>query len=49
MLAAAKQVRANGLLKQTNETILFATGTSIKHAEPIEAFYPVLARPIRMC
>ena len=49
MLPAAKQLRANGLLIQTNETILFATGTSIKHTEPIEAFYPVLVRPIQMC
>ncbi len=42
VVAAAKKLRANGFLKQEDETVLFATGAGMKHTELIEAEYPVL-------
>jgi threonine synthase len=42
VVAAAKQLRANGFLKTDDETVLFATGAGMKHTELIEADYPVL-------
>ncbi len=42
VVAAAKQLRANGFLKQEDETIMFSTGAGIKHTELIEAEYPLL-------
>ncbi len=42
VVAAAKNLRANGFLKASDETILFATGAGMKHTELIEAEYPVL-------
>ncbi len=42
VVAAAKQLRASGFLKQDDETILFSTGAGMKHTELIETKYPVL-------
>ena len=42
IVAAAKKLRANGFLKQSDETVLFATGTGLKHTELIERQYPIL-------
>ncbi len=42
VVAAAKNLRANGFLKASDETILFSTGAGMKHTELIEAEYPVL-------
>lgn len=42
VVAAAKQLRANGFLKADDETIMFATGAGMKHTDLIDAEYPVL-------
>jgi len=42
VVMAAKHLRASGFLKQEDETILFATGSGLKHTDMVHAEFPVL-------
>jgi threonine synthase len=42
VVAAARKLRESGFLAQDEETVLFSTGTGLKHTDLLSAEYPIL-------